>query len=65
MQLGDIMPARKPPDPNAKPQIERFRDMARELGCDEDPAAFDAILTKIARAPTLPKYKPKMRAPKK
>lgn len=33
------MPARKPPDPNAEPQIERFREMARELECDEDEEA--------------------------
>jgi hypothetical protein len=26
----------QPPDPNAKRQIERFREMARELECDED-----------------------------
>jgi len=44
------MPARKPPDPNAKPQIERFREMARELGCDESEEAFDAVLRKIATA---------------
>jgi hypothetical protein len=43
------MPARKPPDPNAKPQIERFREMARELGCDEDEAAFDEKLRQVAR----------------
>lgn len=34
------MPARKPTDPNAKPQIERFREAARELGCDDDEEAF-------------------------
>ena len=43
------MPARKPPDPNAKPQIEKFREMARELGCDEDEAAFDAVLRQVAQ----------------
>ena len=42
-----MMPARKPPDPNAKPQIEKFREMARELGCDEDEAAFDAVLRQV------------------
>ena len=34
------MPARNPPDPNAKPLIERFQEMARKLGCDEDEGAF-------------------------
>jgi len=58
------MPARKPPDPNAKPQIERFREMARELGCDESEEAFDAILRKIATAGPPAKYEPKKRVPK-
>lgn len=58
------MPARKPPDSNAKPQIERFREMARELGCDEDEAKFDAVLRKIATAGPPKKYEPKKRAPK-
>lgn len=34
------MPARKPRDPNEKPQIERFREAARELGCDDNENAF-------------------------
>jgi hypothetical protein len=58
------MPARKPPDPNAKPdpldglpQIERFRAVARELECDEDEAAFKAKLGQIARHK--PKGEPK------
>lgn len=58
------MPARKPPDPNAKPQIERFREMARELECDEDEAAFDVVLHKIATAGPPKKYEPKKRTPK-
>jgi len=28
-------------------QVERFREMARELGCDESEAAFDAALKRI------------------
>jgi hypothetical protein len=53
------MPASKTTDPNAKPkkpdpldglpQIERFKIVARELECDEDPAAFEAALQRIAR----------------
>lgn len=43
------MPVRKPPDPNAKPQIERFREMARELECDEDEEAFKAKLAQVMR----------------
>jgi hypothetical protein len=34
------MPARKPRDPNAKPQIERFREAARELGCEDTEEEF-------------------------
>ena len=41
------MPARKPSDPNAKPLIERFHEMAREPGCDED--AFKAKMGQVAR----------------
>jgi hypothetical protein len=32
-----------------KPQIDRFREAARQLGCDEDEAVFDAKLKVIAR----------------
>ena len=48
-----MMPARKPPDPNAKPQIELFRETARELECDENEEAFKAKLAQIM------KHKPK------
>ena len=44
------MPARKPPL-DEKPQIERFREMARELGCDEDEEAFKAKLASGYAAP--------------
>ena len=68
------MPDRTPPDPNAKPkkadpldglpQIERFKAVARELECDEDEAAFEAALRKIATAGPPRKYEPKKRRPK-
>ena len=45
----EAMAARKPPALNAKPQIERFREMARELGCDEDEEAFKAKLSQVMR----------------
>ncbi len=32
-------------------QSERFIEAARELGCDEDEAAFDDFLKKVAKAP--------------
>jgi hypothetical protein len=56
------MPARNPPDPNAKPQIEKFREMARELGCDEDEDAFKAKLAQVMRH--RPKVEPR-KTPKK
>lgn len=39
-------------------QVEKFRDLARELECDEDEEAFKAKVQKIARAPK-PATKPK------
>ena len=33
------------------PQIDKFRDLARELECDEDEAAFDERLKRLATAP--------------
>jgi hypothetical protein len=65
------MPARKSPRSKAKsdpldglPQIERFKAVARELECDEDPAAFEAALRKIATARPPAKYEPKKRMKK-
>jgi len=33
-----------------KPQVPKFIDTARALGCDEDEARFDAALRKVATA---------------
>ena len=35
--------------PAKKPQIDRFKETARALDCDEDEAAFDEKLKGIAR----------------
>ncbi len=43
------MPARKPRPSDGKTQSERFIEMARELGCDEDLTAFKEKLGQIAR----------------
>jgi hypothetical protein len=43
------MAARKKPDLDDKSQAERFNDMAREVGCDEDEAAVKEALSHIAR----------------
>ena len=37
-----------------KPQLDRFKEVARQLGCDEDEKAFDEKLKEIAG----PKAKP-------
>jgi len=42
-------------------QKDKFIDKARELGCDEDEAAFEKRLGKIAKA-TPPKQVPKRKA---
>ena len=38
-----------------KPQRERFIETARELGCDEDEAAFEEKLRRIATVKPKPK----------
>ena len=42
-------------------QLERFKEAARALGCDEDEAAFDEKLKAIARQQPkgAPKHEPK------
>jgi hypothetical protein len=45
--------------PKSKPQADKFRDLARELECDDDEALFDERLRKIARSTD-----PKRAAPK-
>lgn len=34
-----------------KPQADKFRDMAKELECDEDEAAFEDKVRKVATVP--------------
>lgn len=58
------MPARKPRPPDEKPQIERFKEVARELECDEDPDRFEEALRAIVRAKPV-QYEPKKRQPRK
>lgn len=38
-----------------KPQIDKFKEAARELETNEDEAAFDRALKKVAKAPKPPK----------
>ena len=37
-----------------KPQPDKFRDLARELECDEDEAAFEEKVRRVAKAPKPP-----------
>jgi hypothetical protein len=41
--------------PLAETQVNKFREQAKALGCDEDEAAFEERLRKIAKAPVKPK----------
>lgn len=34
-----------------KPQADKFRELARELECDEDEAAFEEKVRRVAKAP--------------
>lgn len=36
-------------DGDKRPQPDKFADLARELECDEDEAAFDAKLREVAK----------------
>lgn len=38
----------------AKPQLDKFRDLARQLKTDDDEDAFDERLKRLATAPKLP-----------
>jgi hypothetical protein len=61
------MPARKPRPPDENPgednpaKIERFKALARELGCDEDETAFEVALGKLATSGPVAKHEPKKR----
>lgn len=56
------MPSREELTPQS--QHDRFKQLARELGCDEDEAAFDEALKKLAESGHQPKHEPKKRGPK-
>jgi hypothetical protein len=59
-----MMPKKSRDVISANDQHRRFVETARELGCDEDEAAFDEKLKRIATAkpePSRKKSKPRMR----
>ncbi|UQV18254.1 hypothetical protein MU852_16215 [Brevundimonas albigilva] len=39
------------PDADPKTQADKFRELARELECDEDEAAFEEKVRRVATAP--------------
>lgn len=39
-------------NPSAKPQLDKFKEAARELECDEDEKRWDERLKKVAEAPS-------------
>lgn len=41
-------------NPDRKPQPDKFRDLAKELECDEDEAAFEEAVKRIAVTPPEP-----------
>lgn len=47
---------------NDKPQIEKFKEAAREHQTDDSEEAFDRALKKIAKAPSPKDDKPKKAA---
>ncbi len=56
------MDSRSETETNARDsQIDRFKELARELGCDEEEATFEDTLKKVAESKSLPKHEPKRR----
>ncbi|MBZ9798879.1 MULTISPECIES: hypothetical protein [unclassified Mesorhizobium] len=39
--------------PDKKPQIDKFREAARDLKTDQSDESFEAVVKKIAKAPKL------------
>lgn len=40
--------------PDKRPQLEKFKDAAREAECDEDESRWDERLKKVAKAKPVP-----------
>jgi hypothetical protein len=63
--IAQMGAAKRPESVDSQLQIDRFKELARELGCDEDEAAFAAAVKKLSESKPLPKHEPKKRTPKK
>lgn len=48
----------EPFDDTGKSQLDKFRDLARELECDENEDAFDAKLKRLVKGPREGEPKP-------
>lgn len=48
---SDSRKVKAQPGDDQKPQSDKFRDIARELECDEDEAAFEEKVKRIATMP--------------
>lgn len=46
------------PDQTEKPQVEKFKEAARELETDQSEEAFDRALKKVAKSPPPKPAKP-------
>ena len=55
---------REKPGPDSAAQLERFKETARALGCDEDEAAFDEKLKALAKPKPTEAGRKKARPPK-
>ncbi len=45
------MTSTKRPEKTAQPQFEKFKKLAEEAGCEDNDAAFDATLKRLAETP--------------
>lgn len=43
------MPAKKPPPKDEKPQSERFKEFAKQIGADRDPNAVERTFKELAK----------------
>lgn len=45
----------KQPQPDPRPQADKFRELARQIGADEDEKRFEEAVKKVAKAKPKPK----------
>ncbi len=52
---ASVADSRKTLPEGDRPQVDKFRELARELECDEDEKRFEETVKRIAKAPLEPK----------